>query len=99
MPACNSNSRQRWLLLGIMGIVLGGTPVASGQSPQRALRPARKLFTFEMRDKPWGGVLEWLADQTGLPVTTNYKPTGTFTFIAPQGSTRQYSLPQVIDVL
>jgi type II secretory pathway component GspD/PulD (secretin) len=52
-----------------------------------------------MRDKPWGSVLEWLADQTGLTVNSNYKPTGTFTFIAPQRSTQQYSLPQVIDVL
>jgi type II secretory pathway component GspD/PulD (secretin) len=51
-----------------------------------------------MRDKPWSDVLEWLADQTGLPVSTNYKPTGTFTFIAPKGA-NEYTIPQIVDIL
>lgn len=65
-------------------------PVAAPKSPE-------KLVAFEMRDKPWGSVLEWLTDQTGLPVITAQKPTGTFTFIAPR--MKQYSIPDVIDIL
>jgi type II secretory pathway component GspD/PulD (secretin) len=52
-----------------------------------------------MRDKPWSAVLEWLADQSGLPIITNYKPTGTFTFIAAQKSRSEYTLPEIIDIL
>jgi type II secretory pathway component GspD/PulD (secretin) len=59
-----------------------------------------------MRDKPWAGdknsVLEWLSDQTGLPVSiSSAKPTGTLTFISPtvNGMPRQYTLPAVIDIL
>src|SRR5438132_131851 len=43
-------------------------------------KPAEKIdekplptYAFEMRDKPWGAVFEWLTDQTGIPVVTNYK--------------------------
>jgi general secretion pathway protein D len=65
-----------------------------------------KNIAFEMRDKPWigerGSVLEWLSDQTGMPVSTSSaKPTGTLTFINPSvsGVPKKYSLPEVIDIL
>src|SRR5689334_15169965 len=65
-----------------------------------------KNIAFEMRDKPWigerGSVLEWLSDQTGMPVSTSSaKPTGTLTFINPSvsGTPKKYSLPEVIDIL
>src|SRR5207253_10022304 len=62
--------------------------------------PAEKMYSFgEMRDKPWPQVLEWLADQTGLPYIGAYKPTGTFTYIAPRGKPDKLTLPQVIDIL
>src|SRR6516164_6425379 len=66
--------------------------------------PERRI-SFEMRDKPWlgeKGVLEWLSDQTGLPVSiSSAKPTGTLTFINPHagGPPKQYSLAEVIDIL
>jgi type II secretory pathway component GspD/PulD (secretin) len=70
-----------------------------------ASQPDKKI-TFEMRDKPWSGgpgsVLEWLSDQAGMPVSTSSaKPTGTLTFISPRvdGVPKQYSLPEVIDIL
>ena len=61
---------------------------------------ATKKVAFEMRDKPWGAVLEWLADETGLPVIpSNVKPTGSFTFIAPKKADPHYTIPEVIDIL
>jgi len=64
-----------------------------------APKPAAKTIKFEMRDKPWATVLEWLSDQTGVPVITIHKPTGTFTFIAPRNGPTQFTIPQIIDIL
>lgn len=68
----------------------------AGPTGQNAAAPLRKL-SFEMRDKPWNSVLEWLADQTGLHLISNTTPTGTFTFI--NGGNRQYTVPEIIDIL
>jgi len=57
-----------------------------------------KTLSFEMREKPWSVVLEWLSDKAGLPVITSHKPAGNFTFIAPPGD-QQYTIPQVIDII
>jgi hypothetical protein len=61
-----------------------------------------KRFAFEMRGVPWKKVLEWLSDQSGLPVVTKIPaPPGTFTFIAPMKNKTPvtYSLSEVIDLL
>src|SRR5262249_44773168 len=58
-----------------------------------------KKFAFEFRNKPWGSMFDWLSDQTGLPVTITSKPTGTFSFISTQGRGKQYTLPEIIDIL
>src|SRR5262249_21216282 len=60
-----------------------------------------KKVKFEMRDKPWSQVFEWLSDQTGLPVmwSNDNKLTGTFTFIPPGNGRKEYTIPQVIDIL
>jgi type II secretory pathway component GspD/PulD (secretin) len=78
------------------------SPAKTEASPQQ---PERNI-TFQFRDKPWigerGSVLEWLSDQTGLPVSTSSaKPTGTLTFISPtmDGAPKKYTLPEVIDIL
>jgi hypothetical protein len=67
---------------------------------------SEKKIAFEMRDKPWvgerGSVLEWLSDQSGLPVSvSSAKPTGTLTFMNPRvdGAPKQYTLAEVIDIL
>lgn len=53
-----------------------------------------------MRQKPWEEVLEWLGRESGLPVRTNYRPTGNVTFIAPkQIPERRYTISQVISIL
>jgi type II secretory pathway component GspD/PulD (secretin) len=78
----------------------------SPEKPEASSRQTGKSVAFEMRDKPWigekGSVLEWLSDQTGMPVSiSSAKPTGTLTFINPHadGPPKQYSLAQVIDIL
>src|SRR5437870_2632135 len=67
------------------------TPAKPAEATAPAAKLGEKTVAFEMRDKPWSQVLEWLADQTGLAVSTVYKPTGTFTFIAPKSSPQQYT--------
>jgi hypothetical protein len=58
----------------------------------------RKLGSFGFRTKPWAQVLEWLGDQTGLPVISDTRPMGTFTFIPPRGA-RSYSTRELVDIL
>jgi len=60
---------------------------------------AHKKVAFEMRDKPWPAVLEWLADQSELPFAGIHKPTGTFTYIGPKQGKTQHTIPEVIDIL
>ncbi|MBV9124315.1 MAG: hypothetical protein JO112_13230, partial [Planctomycetes bacterium] len=79
-------------------------PAEQPPAPPRAEVPVKtaaptseKRIAFEMRDKPWANVLEWLSDITGLPVIASAKPTGTFNFIAPKGKT--YTIPEIIDIL
>src|SRR5438105_601475 len=71
-------------------------PVVTKPAPEAPKTPL-KTVSFEMRDKPWSSVLEWLSDQSGLPVVSSDKPQGTFTFVSPKGKT--YTIPEVIDIL
>jgi general secretion pathway protein D len=101
------------LVMGTLaGVALGADPVKMTKADEPASAPAPKVETpakpplkpisFEMRDKPWSQVLEWLADQTGTPVLpSDVKPQGTFTFIAPRpgGVAKQYTMPEIIDYL
>lgn len=61
-------------------------------------------IAFEMRNKPWASVFEWLSDQTGLPYASNYPPPpGTLTFINPRDpktkEERKYNLLEVYDTI
>src|SRR5262249_50322684 len=38
-------------------------------------------------------------DQSGIPVNTILKPTGSMTFIPPKADTSRYTIPEVIDIL
>ena len=62
-----------------------------GQKPENA------TYHFEMRNKPWKDVIEWLADKVNMPFTGINLPTGTFTFIPPKGA--MYTVPQIIDII
>lgn len=81
-----------WVLFA--GVLFAAAPAAEPAAPNGA-----KTIAFEMRNKPWPDVLEWLAEQSGLEVITSHKPTGTVTFIAPKTKVRKYTIPQVIDIL
>lgn len=72
--------------------------VAALPSPA-AVKPAaeEKTFTFEMRDKPWASVFEWLRDHSDLPVVYNDKPQGTFNFI-PRAN-KKYTIAEIMDIL
>jgi WD40 repeat protein len=75
---------------------------APAVTPPPANPPGVKRYRIEFRDKPWREVLQWLSEQTGLPVVTGVRPTGTFTFLAPKGSAGArdgYTVPEVIDLL
>ena len=50
-----------------------------------------------MDGKPWQAVFTWLTDETGKPVITVYKPTGSLTFIGP--ANKEYTMPEVIDII
>jgi type II secretory pathway component GspD/PulD (secretin) len=73
--------------------------IIAAPAPAEVKPAAAKRFTFEMRGTSWNKVLEWLADQSGLAVSTDLKPTGTFTFITPATRKDGYTLPEIIDLL
>jgi hypothetical protein len=87
-------------------------PLVLGAAPAETLRsafvvqvqrrtpagPPRKAVKVEFRNAPWGKVLEWLSDQTGIPLISSVTPSGTFTFIPPVGD-KSYSTPELIDTL
>jgi type II secretory pathway component GspD/PulD (secretin) len=95
------------VLAGCGALVLAEDPAKPSDSaarlpvgkPETTAKEPEKTITFQMRNKPWNEVLEWLADQTGIPVSTDYHPTGTFTFIAPKAGSQRYTIPQVIDII
>src|SRR5262245_59417514 len=61
------------------------TPKQTKSTKATADKTAEKLVAFEVRDKPWNFVLEWVSELTNLPFVGTVKPTGTFTFIGPKG--------------
>ncbi len=104
------------MLLGGIGIVgLERSPSVFGQQtggqakddvikliPQTRIDWTQKVISFEMRDKKWSAVFEWLADQTGMPFSSVFPPpAGTLTFINPtsNGQPRTYTLAEVFDVI
>jgi type II secretion system protein D len=69
---------------------------------KRAAAPAsqtEKTFGFDKREEGWNQVMVWLADISGMPLITQLKPTGTFTFIPPRSGANKYTLGQIVDIL
>src|SRR5262249_43157948 len=98
------------ILVGLMGIWAFDAPAAQpdkpgkkGESstaqPRTSDTPPKveKTYAFEMRDKPWKQVMEWLADTTGLAFIGPEMPQGTFNFIDPKK--KQYTIPEIIDLI
>jgi len=70
-------------------------PKSSDSPTQKAEVP--KTYAFEMRNKPWDQVIEWLTDTTGLAFVGVNKPTGSFNFVDPKK--KQYTIPEIIDFI
>lgn len=85
------------LLVGLTFLVGGMAALAQGERKATDQPAGEPTFTFEMRQKPWATVFEWLTDKTGRPFISRTIPTGTFSFIARAG--QKYTLPQVIDII
>src|SRR5205823_14175840 len=98
----------RWLAAAaVLSAVAVGT--AAPQAPAQrapmgepANRPELKTYKFEFRDKRWTDVLDWFTQISGLQFHSPYKPTGTFTSIAPKLANvqpREYTIPEIVDIL
>ena len=101
MNACKG-SKLGLLILGL-SLVLSASASAQQQPARGGVAPGgdlgQKKVAFEMRDKPWGLVMEWLAKESGLPFYSGIaKPTGTFTYVGPAGL-EQKTISEVIDIL
>lgn len=81
-------------LVLLTAMVLPGWAVAGDDAPRA---PAEKRYTVEFRDLSWARVFEWLSEQTNLPVITQYKVPGTFSFTA--GKQKSFTLPEILDLL
>jgi hypothetical protein len=84
---------------GVAVGIMTATASTTSPAPAEVTPAAAKRFTFELRGTSWNKVLEWLADQSGLAVSTDLKPTGTLTFITPATRKDGYTLPEIIDLL
>ncbi|MCS7045348.1 MAG: hypothetical protein NZO58_03225, partial [Gemmataceae bacterium] len=96
----------RWLPSLIVSIVVVGLVQEAhaqkdSKDGSKSAASEPKTYLFEMRDKAWRNVFEWLADTTGVPFTSTINVPGTFTFIAPRtnGVPRKYTIPEIIDLI
>src|SRR4051812_36495467 len=92
------------LVLGCVQQPLNAQAPANSDKPAVSLSvkpPERERYAFEMRNKPWSAVIEWLCDHAGVPFVGHVMPTGTFTFINPRvgGESRKYTIAEVIDIV
>lgn len=79
----------------LTAVVVLTRPVAA-QPPDKPEKVEKeKTVSFIFEDKPWPQVLDWFAKESGLLLVTTTKPTGSLTL----KSDRQYTIPEVIDLL
>src|SRR5262249_1413752 len=76
-------------------------PAAAQDKTDPAPKSGEKRFAFSMQNVPWPKVLEWVVDQTRLPLLPQSLPTGTFTFTPPRadGKPATYTLTEIIDAV
>jgi len=72
-------------------------PAKADEDKKKDDKKPEKRLVFNMDGKPWSDVFTWLAKQSGKPLITTVKPTGSFTFVNPPGKT--YTIPEVIDII
>ena len=82
------------IAVAVLAAAVGLTRPAAAQPPDKP-EPKEKTVSFVFEDKPWPQVLDWFAKESGLLLVTTTKPTGSLTL----KSDRQYTIPEVIDLL
>src|SRR5262245_12406077 len=78
-------------------ILAGASPTWCAQDKPVVPNVEPKRLTVSIQNQPWKKVLEWLADQTRLPIVSTQIPAGTFTCVSTAGV--PYTLPEVIDLV
>src|SRR5262245_21495465 len=58
---------------------------------------AEKTYTFEMSNKPWQEVFEWLTEKTGRPFIAATTPKGSFHYMPPKD--KKYTISEIIDIV
>ncbi len=90
-----------WLVAGMLFAPVSAAPAAAQDKTDPAPKSGEKRFTFSMQNAPWPKVLEWVVDQSGLPLVAQSLPSGTFTFTPPRvdGKPATYTLTEIIDAV
>jgi type II secretory pathway component GspD/PulD (secretin) len=92
--------RSHLLLVCAASLALSVSGAARAQPAREKLATPKveaKRGPVSFQNQPWKKVLEWLADESRLPVLAPQVPTGTFTCVSPPG--RSYGLTEVIDLM
>src|SRR5438128_9648351 len=75
----------RSFLMAVL-VILGGLAIGTSSGQQGKLKEeakTEKKVKFSMDGKPWQAIFEWIASETNKPVISNYRPTGSLTFVGP----------------
>src|SRR5947209_6037735 len=96
-------------VLGFVGLVALSVTLGQEANTDKPAKsapakvPEEPRYAFEMRNKPWAAVFEWLSDKTGLPfISKNAPPGGTFTFINPRidgKESKKYTIAEIFDIV
>jgi hypothetical protein len=87
-----------FVLLAVFGV--GFAPALQILDPVAHKQPAPATYSFAFNKASWTNVLEWLSRITKLPIAQSGLR-GTFTFVPPKrgGRERQYTVPEIMDIL
>ncbi|HEY2784850.1 MAG TPA: secretin N-terminal domain-containing protein [Fimbriiglobus sp.] len=66
-------------------------------TPAHAQTKVERTVSFSFEKKPWGEVIDWFRNESGLVYAGTVTPTGSITIKPPAG--KKYTIPQVVDLL
>jgi hypothetical protein len=68
---------------------------------QQPFVPTRGKIMLELHEVPWPRILEWFSGTSRLPILSDLKPLGTFTFIPPrdENGPRCFTIPEIAEAL
>jgi hypothetical protein len=61
------------------------------------VRDEASIDLSQLDGQSWSTVMDWISEQTGLPLVTGFKPSGKFTYTGPKGA--RYTVSKSIDIL